>query len=144
MNRKLIWAVPCAALLAAATVIAARRLAAPPAREDAPAEETTAVISLYNERPRVRVADVGVGPKGARLLSAADPDIAESLKAALAELSNRPFLPALGEGGEDGGTAIGADETKPGDERYAWAVAGYLRERTGFAYDVRPYSPKTP
>lgn len=145
MNRKLIWAVACFALLAVVLAIGARKFAASPASEDAVLEETTAVISLYNERPNVHVADIGVGPKGARLISAGDPGIGDDLRAALAELSARPFLPAMGEGTEGGGTSFGVNETKPGDEQYAWAVAGFLRERTGFKYDIRPYGkPKTP
>jgi hypothetical protein len=152
--RRLLWAVPFLALLALGYGMR-RKLAATFGKEEMPAAATPAsVIALYESRPTrpaspdpmgVHVADVGVGPKGAWLLEAGDPKIAEALKAALAELAARPFLPALEEGGEGGNSTLGAKETKPGDEQYAWAVAGFLRERTGLKYDVRPYvKPKAP
>jgi hypothetical protein len=154
IDRRLVWAAPFLALLAFGFGMR-KKLAATFAGEDSPAAATpTSVVALYEARPTrpvspdsmgVHVADVGVGPKGAWLLEAGDPKIGEALKAALAELAARPFLPALEEGGEGGDATLGAKETKPGDAQYAWAVAGFLRERTGLKYDVRPYvKPKTP
>ena len=148
MNRRLGWAVACVALLALGFALIPRhKFSVPFDKEDAPnaAAAPTSVVALYDARPTrppapdplgVHVADVGIGPKGAKLLGAGDPEISQSLKSALAELAARPFLPAMGDGGDG---SIGASETKPGDERYAWAVGGFLRERTGLRYEVRPY-----
>ncbi len=157
IDRKVLWAVPCLAALALGLAIGMRQKLSNPMGKDetlVPIVETTQVVALYDGRPTrpaatdpmgVHVADVGIGPKGARLLGAPDQALSDSLKAALAELVARPFLPAMGDGGEGGGTTLGVSETKPGDEQYAWAVGGFLRERTGLKYDVRPYvKPKAP
>lgn len=129
-------AVACAALLALGFAVR-HKLAAPFAQDDDPAAPT-AVVELYEKK--VHVADVGVGSKGAKLLSSGDKEIGYAISAALTELAARPFLPAVGELAEGGeGTTMGTTETKPGDEQYPWAVAGFLRERTGLRYEVRPY-----
>lgn len=152
IDRRLVWALPCLALVALLIFGLRRILSAPLSEAGAPVPAS--VVALYDPRPTrppspdpmgVHVADVGIGAKGAWLLSAGDPHIGDSLKAALAELANRPFLPAMEEGGEGGDTTIGVSEIKPGDERYPWAVGAFLRERTGLRYDVRPYvKAKTP
>lgn len=141
-RRKLVWIAACAALLAAGC-----------SKEEEPAFAPATVVSLYDARakpaipgaPGVLVAEVGVGAKGAKLMSAPDPEIAAALKAALSDLATRPFLPAMGESADASGTSMTVSEVKPGDEQYAWAVGGFLRERTGLRYDVRPYAKaKTP
>jgi hypothetical protein len=117
------------------------------AKDEEPAFAPVSVVSLYDVRVKglppgslgVHVADVGVGLKGAKLLSAPDPEIKGALEAALADLAARPFATALSESAAEGGVAMDAEAAKPGDERYAWAVGGFLRERTGLRYDVRPY-----
>ena len=117
------------------------------AKDEEPAFAPVSVVSLYDARVKglppgslgAHVADVGVGLKGAKLLSAPDPEIKGALEAALADLATRPFAPAMSESAGEGGTAMDAESAKPGDERYAWAVGGFLRERTGLRYDVKPY-----
>lgn len=153
--RVLVGAVLGVSLLAFGFAVGLSRKASSPfAKEESdPASAPTQVVALYDPRPTkpaspdplgVHVADVGIGPKGVKLLAAPDAEISDALKAALAELSARPFLPAMGESEGAGGTSMGAAETKPGDPQYPWAVGGFLRERTGLRYDVRPYKPKTP
>jgi hypothetical protein len=124
-------------------------LAACSAKEEAPAFAPTSVVSLYDARvkhapgtPGLLVAEVGIGAKGAKLLSAPDDEVRRSVEAALADLGARPFLPMMEEEDERGGTTVSVAEAKPGDERYPWAVGGFLLERTGLRYDVRPYKAK--
>jgi hypothetical protein len=140
--RRVVSVVACAVLVASGC-----------AKEDEPAFAPTTVVSLYDARVKsvtpgglgLLVAEVGIGPKGAKLMNAPDAEVAGALNAALADLSTRPFLPAMEEGPDEGGTTMSIGEIKPGDEKYAWAVGGFLRERTGLRYDVRPYSKsKTP
>lgn len=147
-NRAVVWVGVCLAVLALGLGLR-RKLGGPIVQGGSPDPAApTMVVALYDPRPTsppsrdplgVHVADVGVGPKGAKLLDGGDPEIREALKTALGQLAARPFLPALGESREgDEGTTIETSEIKPGDERYAWAVGGFLRERTGLRYEVRP------
>ncbi len=123
-------------------------LAAGCSKDEEPAFAPVSVVSLYDARVKglppgslgAHVADVGVGLKGAKLLSAPDPEIKAIIEAALADLATRPFATTMSETAAQGGTAMDAEAAKPGDERYAWAVGGFLRERTGLRYDVKPYA----
>jgi hypothetical protein len=122
-------------------------LAAGCSKDEEPAFAPVSVVSLYDARVKglpagslgVHVADVGIGPKGAKLMSAPDPEIKGALEAALADLATRPFAPTMSESAGEKGTSMDAEAAKPGDERYPWAVGGFLRERTGLRYDVKPY-----
>lgn len=140
MKKNLVLAaVACAALLALGFGLR-HKIPAGFSKDDAsdPAAPTM-VVELYEKK--IHVADVGVGPKGVKLLSAPDKEIGYTISAALTELAARPFLPAMGEAAETGeGSTMEMNETRPGDAQYPWAVAGFLRERTGLRYEVRPYA----
>lgn len=91
----------------------------------------------------VHVADVSVSAKGvARLERWSEPAVENSLRGALAALDTRGELELLAEGpGPGGARAMTAVRVKPGDPRYAWAVAHFLRLRTNLKYKVVPRGP---
>jgi hypothetical protein len=133
------------AALSALVFLAVRRSS--PRAASAPASSAQ-TVALYMEGVRgapeplgLRVAEVRVETSGeARLVKWSDQTTADKIVAALAELRAQPILPASDERVEalPGAvkTELSGEDVRPGDPRYAWAVGGFLRQRTGLRYDV--------
>ena len=117
----------------------------------APPPAPTEVIALYlDERvPGVtdpmglRVAEVGIDARGrASLLRCNEPSVADEVSAALLEVNSLPTIPAKSESVAE--TADGAvrslsvEQVGPDDPKYPWALAGFLRQKTGLRYQVLP------
>jgi len=104
------------------------------------------VIALYTEErivgstESVHVADVSLDGQGnAELLRSSEPEVADSVGKALAELRSRSSLAALSEapaGSGDAAFGLQGAYVRPGDPRYPWAVGAFLRLRTGLRYEV--------
>lgn len=118
----------------------------------APAGPKPAVISLYIEgpaapgEPGIHVADVHSFPDGRLVLAAAsDPKTADRLDAALTAIRAKAALPLLDDApGEGDGHELSGDDVAPNDARYPYAVAAFVRQKTGLKYRVRPPAPAKP
>lgn len=149
MRAKLIAAVVLMLALVAGGVALLLNLRPKPA---APAGPKPAVISLYIEgpaapgEPGIHVADVHAFSDGRLVMGAAsDGRTAERLDAALSTIRAKPALPLLDDApGEGEGHSLSGDDVAPTDPRYPYAVAAFIRTKTGLKYRVKTPAPAKP